>query len=56
MDSTNSGVLFLGGDGVMVRTFGPPKEYDISTRNNGLPTALDELILRIRDKYSYLYL
>ena len=56
LESQNSGVLFQGGDEVMVRTFGPPKAYDISTRDNGLPTALDELILRIREKYSYLYL
>ena len=56
LDSANAGVLFLSGDRVLVRIFGAPKEYDISTRDNGLPTALDELILRIRDKYSYLYL
>ena len=56
LESQNSGVLFQGGDEVMVRTFGPPKAYDISTRDNGLPPALDELILRIREKYSYLYL
>ena len=55
-DSANAGVLFLPGNKVMVRTFGAPKEYDISTRDNGLPTVLDELILRIRNKYSYLYL
>ena len=54
-DSQNAGVLFLDHDTVRVRTFGPPKEYDISTRNNGLPTVLDTLILTIRDKYGYLY-
>jgi putative selenate reductase len=56
LDSANAGVLFLSPDRVLVRIFGAPAEYDISTRDNGLPTALDELILRIRDRYSYLYL
>ncbi len=55
-DSQNAGVLFLDHETVRVRTFGPPKEYNISVRNNGLPTALDALILQIRDRYGYLYL
>ena len=55
-DSRNAGVLFLGDDKVRVRTFGMPREYDISKRDNGLPTALDALIMQIRDHYSYLYL
>jgi putative selenate reductase len=53
-DSRNAGVLFLDHETVRVRTFGPPKEYNISVRNNGLPTALDTLILQIRDRYGYL--
>ena len=53
-DSRNAGVLFLDHETVRVRTFGPPKEYNISVRNNGLPTALDALILQIRDRYGYL--
>ncbi len=56
LDSSNAGVLFLSPSKVLVRVFGSPKEYDISTRDNGLPTALDDLILRIRNNYSYLYL
>ena len=30
VDSHNAGVLFLGGDKVRVRTFGEPKDYDLS--------------------------
>jgi putative selenate reductase len=55
-DSHNAGVLFLDHDHVRVRIFGEPKEYDISRRDNGLPTALDDLILTIRDRYGYLYM
>ena len=54
MDSTNAGVLFLGGDKVRVRTFGEPKDYDLSGKNN-LPAELETLIVTIRDKYGYLF-
>ena len=53
-DSHNAGVLFLGGDKVRVRTFGEPKEYDLS-KDNGLPADLEKLIVTLRDKYSYLF-
>lgn len=53
-DSTNAGVLFLGGDLVRVRTF-DTKDYDLSDKDNGLPAEIETLILTIRDKYSYLY-
>ena len=55
VDSHNAGVLFLGGDKVRVRLFGEPKDYDLSNPKNGLPADLEVFILRIRDKYSYLY-
>ena len=54
VDSKNAGVLFLGGDMVRVRTFGEPKDYDLS-RDNDLPADLEKLIVTIRDKYSYLF-
>jgi putative selenate reductase len=54
MDSHNAGVLFLGGDRVRVRTFGEPKDYDLSG-DNDLPAELETLILTIRDRYGYLY-
>ena len=53
-DSHNAGVLFLGGDMVRVRTFGEPKDYDLS-KENGLPADLETLIVTIRDKYGYLF-
>ena len=53
-DSHNAGVLFLGDDKVRVRTFGEPKEYDLS-KNNDLPADLEKLIVTLRDKYSYLF-
>ena len=53
-DSHNAGVLFLGGDRVKVRTFGDPKEYDLSGRND-LPAELEKLIVTVRDRYSYLF-
>ena len=55
VDSHNAGVLFLGGDKVLVRTFGEPKDYDLSGKND-LPADLEKLIVTLRDKYSYLYL
>ena len=55
VDSHNAGVLFLGGDKVRVRTFGEPKDYDLSGKND-LPVDLEKLIVTLRDKYSYLYL
>ena len=54
VDSRNAGVLFLGGDKVRVRTFGEPKDYDLSGKNE-LPADLEKLIVTIRDKYGYLY-
>ena len=54
-DSHNAGVLFLGGDKVRVRTFGEPKDYDLSGKNE-LPAELETLIVTLRDKYGYLYL
>ena len=53
-DSHNAGVLFLGGDKVRVRTFGEPKDYDLSGKND-LPADLEKLIVTLRDKYGYLY-
>ena len=53
-DSHNAGVLFLGGDMVRVRTFGEPKDYDLS-KESGLPADLETLIVTIRDKYGYLF-
>ena len=54
VDSHNAGVLFLGDDKVRVRTFGEPKDYDLS-KDNDLPAELETLIVTIRDKYSYLF-
>ena len=54
VDSQNAGVLFLGGDMVRVRTFGEPKDYDLSKAND-LPADLEKLIVTLRDKYSYLF-
>ena len=54
VDSKNAGVLFLGGDMVRVRTFGEPKDYDLSKAND-LPADLEKLIVTLRDKYSYLF-
>ena len=53
-DSKNAGVLFLDGDKVRVRTFGEPKEYDLSGKGD-LPADLEKLIVTLRDKYGYLY-
>ena len=47
-------MLFLDGDKVRVRTFGEPKEYDLSGKNE-LPADLEKLIVTLRDKYGYLY-
>ena len=55
VDSHNAGVLFLGGDKVRGRTFGEPKDYDLSDAKNGLPADLETLIVTMRDKYSYLF-
>ena len=54
VDSKNAGVLFLGGGMVRVRTFGEPKDYDLS-KDNDLPADLEKLIVTLRDKYSYLF-
>jgi len=52
-ESTNAGVLFMGGDRIRVR-LGAVREYDLS-KPNDLPAELETLILTIRGKYSYLY-
>ena len=52
-DSSNAGVLFLGGDHVRVR-LGEVKDYDLSQPND-LQKDIEALILRIRSHYSYLY-
>ena len=52
-DSHNAGVLFLGGDKVLVR-LADVKEYDLSSPNE-LPQQIENLILTVRAKYSYLY-
>ena len=51
-DSHNAGVLFLGGDRVKVRTFGEPKEYDLSGSND-LPAELEKLIVSVRGRGMY---
>ena len=52
-DSHNAGVLFLDEDKVLVRMT-EVKEYDLSQPNE-LPKELENLILTVRSKYSYLY-
>ena len=54
-DSKNAGVLFLDGSKARVRMFDGVKDYDLSAEDTGLPAAMEEFILTIRDKYSYLY-
>jgi len=53
LDSQNAGVLFLGADKVLVR-LSDVKEYDLSQPNE-LPQQIENLILTVRAKYSYLY-
>ena len=52
-DSRNAGVLFLGGDKVLVR-MAEVKEYDLSQPNE-LPKEVENLILTVRSKYAYLF-
>ena len=52
-DSRNAGVLFLGGDKVLVRMV-EVKEYDLSQPNE-LPKEIENLILTVRSKYAYLF-
>ena len=52
-DSGNAGVLFLGGDKVLVR-MAEVKEYDLSQPNE-LPKEIENLILTVRSKYAYLF-
>ena len=52
-DSRNAGVLFLGGDKVLVR-MAKVKEYDLSQPNE-LPKEIENLILTVRSKYAYLF-
>ena len=53
-DSKNAGVYFISDTKVLVRTFGEPKEYDL-TVDSELPPELEVLIVTLRDKYGYLY-
>ena len=52
-DSRNAGVLFLGGDKVLVR-MAEVKEYYLSQPNE-LPKEIENLILTVRSKYAYLF-
>ena len=52
-DSKNSGVLFLDENRVLVR-MAEVREYDLSAPNE-LPKEIENLILTVRSKYSYLY-
>lgn len=52
-DSRNAGVLFLGGDKVLVR-MAKVKEYDLSQPNE-LPKEIENLILTVRSNYAYLF-
>ena len=52
-DSTNAGVLFLGGDRIRVR-MADVKEYDLA-RPGALPEELALFIRTIRSRYAYLY-
>lgn len=53
-DSENAGVFFISATKVLVRTFGEPKEYDL-TVDSTLPAELEVLIVTLRDKYGYLF-
>ncbi len=52
-DSKNAGVLFLDENMVLVR-MAEVREYDLSAPNE-LPKEIENLILTVRSKYSYLY-
>ena len=52
-DSKNAGVLFLDENRVLVRMT-EVREYDLSAPNE-LPKEIENLILTVRSKYSYLY-
>ena len=52
-DSKNAGVLFLDENKVLVR-MAEVREYDLSAPNE-LPKEIENLILTVRSKYSYLY-
>ena len=52
-DSKNAGVLFLDENRVLVR-MAEVREYDLSAPNE-LPKEIENLILTVRSKYSYLY-
>ena len=54
-ESSNMGVLFLGGSKARVRMFGGVKEVDLSAGAEELPALLAEFILTVRDEYGYLY-
>ena len=54
-DSKNAGVLFLGGDKARIRMFDGARDYDLAANETGLPAALEEFVLTIRNKYEYLY-
>ncbi len=50
----NTGFLPLGGRRVLVRLDGQTAEYDLDDPNNGLPAALEILILTVMDQYGCL--
>ena len=52
-DSKNAGVLFVDENRVLVR-MAEVREYDLSAPNE-LPKEIENLILTVRSKYSYLY-
>ena len=54
VDSRNYGFLFLGGDKVRVRLAMGTQDYDLSGSND-LPADIEQLILTVKSKYSYLY-
>lgn len=54
-NSKNAGVLFLSGNKARIRMFDGVKEYDLTAGKSGLPEAMEEFVLTIRDQYSYLY-
>ena len=52
-DSKNAGFVFLSDHVVRVR-MADVRDYDLDGRND-LPAEIETLILRVREKYSYLY-
>ena len=54
-ESENSGVLFLPGGGARIRMGISLHDYELTPGRSELPEELEEFILTIRDRYSYLY-